>query len=62
MPIVMATGQAAGVCAALAAQRGLMPRAVSVDRVQEELIRQGANLRGIARHIEPASDPDGWDA
>jgi hypothetical protein len=62
MPIVMATGQAAGVCAALAAQGGLMPRAVPVIEVQDELVRQGANLRGIARQLEPASDPDGWDA
>jgi len=60
MPIVMATGQAAGVCAALAAERCVVPRAVPVDRVQHELIRQGANLRGIARQVEPASDPDGW--
>jgi Mg/Co/Ni transporter MgtE len=45
MPIVMATGQAAGVCAALAAQRGLSPRKISVDAVQRELVRQGASLR-----------------
>jgi hypothetical protein len=44
MPIVMATGQAAGVCAALAAGRGLTPRTVPVADVQGELIRQGANL------------------
>jgi glycine/D-amino acid oxidase-like deaminating enzyme len=52
MPIVMATGQAAGVCAALAAGHGLPTRAVPVARIQAELIRQGANLRGI--HPEPA--------
>jgi len=45
MPIVMATGQAAGVCAALAARRGAMPRAIAVDDVQRELTRQGASLR-----------------
>ena len=45
MPIVMATGQAAGVCAALAAQRGLAPREIPVDAVQRELARQGASLR-----------------
>lgn len=45
MPIVMATGQAAGVCAALAAQRGCAPRAVSASEVQRELLRQGASLR-----------------
>ncbi|HYG54379.1 MAG TPA: FAD-dependent oxidoreductase [Burkholderiales bacterium] len=45
MPIVMATGQAAGVCAALAARRDLSPRAVPVREVQAELARQGASLR-----------------
>jgi hypothetical protein len=44
MPIAMATGQAAGVCAALAARRGLPPRAVPYQEVQQELARQGANL------------------
>jgi FAD-dependent oxidoreductase family protein len=48
MPIVMATGQAAGVCAALAAQRETFPRAVPVKEVQKELLRQGASLR---RHV-----------
>jgi len=45
MPIVMATGQAAGACAALAARRGVLPRTLSVDEVQRELVRQGASLR-----------------
>jgi len=45
----MATGQAAGVAAALAARRRLSARAVPVAEVQHELIRQGANLRGIRR-------------
>lgn len=45
MPIVMATGQAAGVCAALAARRHVRPRAVPVTEVQKELLRQGASLR-----------------
>src|SRR5205085_12512840 len=45
MPIVMATGQAAGVCGALAARRGVMPRALDVAEVQRELVRQGASLR-----------------
>ena len=44
MPIVMATGQAAGVCAALAARRDLTPRAVPVADVQAALITQGADL------------------
>lgn len=47
MPIAMATGQAAGVCAALAARRGITPRAVPASQVQEELQRQGANLRPL---------------
>ncbi len=47
MPIVMATGQAAGVCAALAAREGLTTRAVPVAAVQDELIRQGADLHAI---------------
>ncbi len=47
MPIVMATGQAAGACAALAAQRNLTPRAVPVTELQTALLRQGADLRQI---------------
>jgi len=45
MPIVMATGQAAGICAALAARAGGRPRDVPVRAVQRELLRQGASLR-----------------
>jgi NADPH-dependent 2,4-dienoyl-CoA reductase/sulfur reductase-like enzyme len=45
MPIVMATGQAAGIAAALAAKQGRTPRQVSVREVQRELVRQGASLR-----------------
>jgi hypothetical protein len=45
MPIVMATGQAAGVCAAIAVREGKTPRTVKVGDVQRELIRQGASLR-----------------
>ena len=47
MPVSMATGQAAGVCAALAVRFGKSPRAVAASDVQTELLRQGANLRGI---------------
>ena len=47
MPVSMATGQAAGVCAALAVHRKKTPRAISAADVQNELIRQGANLRGV---------------
>jgi hypothetical protein len=46
MPIVMATGQAAGACAAIAAKAGMAPRQVAVSDVQRELVRQGASLRG----------------
>jgi len=46
MPVSMATGQAAGVCAALATRHGTAPRAVPTAEVQNELIRQGADLRG----------------
>jgi len=46
MPVSMATGQAAGVCAGLAVRLGKPPRAVPVSDVQSELTRQGANLRG----------------
>jgi hypothetical protein len=45
MPIVMATGQAAGVCAALASRKGTTPRNIDVREVQRELLRQGASLR-----------------
>jgi hypothetical protein len=43
-PTVMATGQAAGACAALAAAAGRAPREVGIAAVQAELIRQGADL------------------
>jgi hypothetical protein len=51
MPIVMATGQAAGVTAAIAARRGIFPRQISVKVVQHELVRQGASLR---KELHPA--------
>ncbi len=44
MPIAMATGQAAGVASALAAKNHRSPREVPVDLIQQELMRQGANL------------------
>ena len=47
MPVSMATGQAAGVCAALAVRSGKFPRSVPVADVQGELVRQGADLRGV---------------
>jgi glycine/D-amino acid oxidase-like deaminating enzyme len=48
MPIAMATGQAAGVCAALATRYDVPPRAVPADDVQSELIQQGADLHRAA--------------
>jgi hypothetical protein len=44
MPTSMATGQAAGVCAAIASFAKLDPSEVDVGDVQKELQRQGANL------------------
>jgi hypothetical protein len=43
-PIAVATGQAAGVAAALAVRTGRLPREVPASDVQEELERQGADL------------------
>jgi hypothetical protein len=48
MPIAMATGQAAGVCVALATQGEIPPRSVPALDVQAELIRQGADLHRAA--------------
>ncbi len=52
-PTCMATGQAAGVTAALAAGAGERPSAVPVGAVQRELLRQGALLRSP---LEDAAD------
>lgn len=48
VPICMATGHAAGVCAALAAGQGIPPDSVAAADVQSELLRQGANLGRIS--------------
>jgi hypothetical protein len=48
MPVCMAVGQAAGACAALAVLKNTLPRQLVPADVQRELLRQGANLRGIA--------------
>jgi hypothetical protein len=45
MPIGMATGQAAGVCAALAARQGKEPRHIDFREVQQVLRRQKAVLQ-----------------
>ncbi len=44
MPACVATGQAAGVCAAIAVKNNQSPRTVDVKHVQRELLRQGAYL------------------
>ncbi|MFE9093312.1 FAD-dependent oxidoreductase [Streptomyces sp. NPDC007264] len=54
MPIAMATGQAAGVCAALAIHLDCAPRGVPAARVQRELVRQGAYVR---KEIRAELDP-----
>lgn len=48
MPIAMATGQAAGACAALAARQGVGAREVAATDVQRELLKQGANLGNMS--------------
>jgi hypothetical protein len=53
----MATGHAAGVCAALAARDGCSPRAVHHREVQRELLRQGASLRPDLRELIEACEP-----
>jgi hypothetical protein len=58
-PIAMATGHAAGVCAALAARRGVTPREVDHRDVQCELLRQGASLRPELRRLLEACDGQG---
>ncbi len=55
MPVAMATGQAAGACAALASRRELQPRQVPWQEVQNELLRQGADLRDIRSQRMPDS-------
>jgi FAD dependent oxidoreductase len=56
MPIAMATGHAAGVCAALAGRGGKAVRDVGAGDVQAELRRQGAALRsGVERHRPPST-------
>lgn len=51
MPISMATGHAAGVCAALASRLGRSPRDVPANAVQQELLRQGADLGRAAVRV-----------
>jgi len=48
IPQCWLTGQAAGVAAAIAANRGIEPRAVDIVELQAALVRQGAFLRPAA--------------
>jgi hypothetical protein len=47
MPISIATGQAAGVCGALAVRMAKPPKEVHFGDVQKELLRQGADLGNV---------------
>ena len=47
-PTAMATGQAAGVCGALAVRQGRCPREIPAAEVQQALREQGASLRTSA--------------
>jgi hypothetical protein len=49
IPQCWITGQAAGAAAAIAANRGIEPRAVDLDELQAALLAQGAFLRPRAR-------------
>jgi hypothetical protein len=51
IPQCWITGQAAGVGAALAAGRGIEPRAVDVAELQSVLAKQGAYLRPTASKV-----------
>ena len=51
-PTAMATGQAAGVCAALAAARGTAPRDIPFAAVQSGLLEQGADLGASAAEAQ----------
>ncbi|MEW2251252.1 FAD-dependent oxidoreductase [Streptomyces sp. NPDC006975] len=59
MPIAMATGQAAGVCAALAVRQGSTPREVPAAQVQQELLHQGARLQRPVQEGIPAGGGQG---
>ena len=54
IPQCWITGQAAGIGAALAAARGVEPRAVSIDDLQSSLAKQGVYLRPRAAAVQAA--------
>jgi hypothetical protein len=47
IPQCWMTGQAAGVAAAIAANRGVEPRAIDVAELQRALVVQGVHLRAL---------------
>ena len=51
IPQCWVTGQAAGAAAALAASRGLPPRAIDIKELQAALLSQGVHLRATERAI-----------
>jgi len=51
VPQCWATGQAAGAAAAIAANRGLAPRAIDIRELQQALLAQGAYLRVGAQAV-----------
>jgi hypothetical protein len=55
IPQCWITGQAAGAGAALAANRGIAPRAVDVAELQAALLKQGVYLRPAKERIEAES-------
>lgn len=55
MPIAMATGHAAGVTAAFAAEARKTPHEIEPSRVQEELLRQGATLSSVTKGVESST-------
>lgn len=56
---IMAMGQAAGAAAALAADRGILPRQVNVIELQQTLLKNGAELRR-ARSVRQEATSAGW--
>jgi hypothetical protein len=49
IPQCWITGQGAGVAAAIAANRGIEPRAIDIDELQSALLRQAVHLNKSER-------------
>ena len=54
VPQCWVTGQAAGAAAAIAANRGLAPRAIDIGELQRALVAQGVYLRPASEHAAVA--------